>query len=300
MSALLSIRGLTVNYSRGQRRGPAAVRDVSLEVGVGETLALVGESGSGKSTVGNAVLGLAPVTAGTITFAGEEITYASGRRRRELTRHIQPIFQDPYGSLNPVRTVRQTLVEPLLAHESLSGAQQRDRVTGALERVGLEPDAADRYPAQFSGGQRQRIAIARALMLSPQLIVCDEPTSALDLSVQAQVLNLLTQLRRELGVSYLFITHDLAIIRHVADRVAVLYRGQIVETGPTAAVCDDPQDPYTRALIAAAPVPDPAAQRRRRLLAEPVRLGPSGPAAPTSPGPATDRERAEHGWDRFR
>jgi ABC-type glutathione transport system ATPase component len=290
MSTLLSLRGLTVNYGRGRRPGPDAVRDVSLDVGIGETLALVGESGSGKSTVGNAVLGLVPVIAGTITFAGEEITYASGRRRRELTRDIQPIFQDPYGSLNPVRTVQQTLVEPLLAHEQLTAAQLRERVVTALGRVGLEPEAANRYPAHFSGGQRQRIAIARALMLSPRLIVCDEPTSALDLSVQAQVL----------GVSYLFITHDLAIIRHIADRVAVLYGGQIVETGSTAQVCDDPRDPYTRALLAAAPVPDPTEQRRRRLLAESVRLDPSGPATPTSPEPAAGRGRAEHGRDRFR
>ncbi len=289
MSALLSLRGLTVNYGRGRRRVPDAVRDVSLELGAGETLALVGESGSGKSTVGNAVLGLVPVTAGAIAFAGEDITYASSQRRRELTRDIQPIFQDPYGSLNPVRTVRQTLVEPLLAHERLAAPQLRARVAAALARVGLEADAADRYPAQFSGGQRQRIAIARALMVSPRLIVCDEPTSALDLSVQAQVLNLLTQLRRELGVCYLFITHDLAIVRHVADRVAVLYRGQIVETGSTAQVCDDPRDPYSRALIAAAPVPDPAEQRRRRLLRGSASLGLPGPAAPTSPESVTGR-----------
>jgi ABC-type glutathione transport system ATPase component len=272
---LLGLCGVTVNYSRGPRRPSHgrgrpvltdAVTDVSLDIGAGETVALVGESGSGKSTLGNAVLGLVPITAGTITFAGEDITRATTRRRRELTRLIQPIFQDPYGSLNPVRTVRQTLVEPLLAHARLTPAQVRDRAAEALQRVGLEPDAAQRYPAEFSGGQRQRIAIARALMAQPRLIVCDEPTSALDLSVQAQILNLLTRLRRELGVSYLFITHDLAIIRHIADRVAVLYRGRIVETGPTAQVCDEPTDPYTRRLLAAAPVPDPVEQRRRRTL----------------------------------
>lgn len=277
---LLSLRNVTVNYGRGRRRLPDAVQDVSLDLTAGETLALVGESGSGKSTVGNVVLGLVPVRAGTVTFAGEDITHATGRRRRELTRHIQPIFQDPYGSLNPVRTIRQTLVEPLLAHERLTAAEQRERVALALSRVGLEPDAADRYPAQFSGGQRQRIAIARALMVSPRLIVCDEPTSALDLSVQAQVLNLLRQLQRELRVSYLFITHDLAIVRHVADRVAVLRRGRIVETGPTEQVYENPREAYTRALIAAAPVPDPEQQRRRRLLTGAAQSGSPGPARP--------------------
>ena len=289
MTPLLSLRAVTVNYGRGRRRLPDAVSDLSLEVGIGQTLALVGESGSGKSTVGNAVLGLVPVTAGTITFAGEDITHLAGRRRRQLTRDIQPIFQDPYGSLNPVRTVRQTLVEPLLAHARLTTAELRERVTSALARVGLEPDAADRYPAQFSGGQRQRIAIARALMVSPRLIVCDEPTSALDLSVQAQVLNLLTQLRHELGMSCLFITHDLAIVRHVADRVAVLHRGRIVESGATGQVCDEPRDAYTRALMAAAPVPDPVEQRRRRLLAGSASPAPRGPVVQASPGPATGR-----------
>ncbi len=267
-SPLLALRGVTVNYGRG-KRSRDAVSDVSLGIGPGETLALVGESGSGKSTLGNAVLGQVPITTGAVFYDGEDITRVNHRRRRELTRFIQAIFQDPYGSLNPVRTVRQTLVEPLLAHERLTAAQQRERVVEALERVGLESDAAQRYPSEFSGGQRQRIAIARALMPGPRLIVCDEPTSALDLSVQAQVLNLLGRLRRELGVSYLFITHDLAIIRHIADRVAVLYRGQIVETGPTAQVCGEPREAYTKALIAAAPVPDPVEQRRRRtLLAE--------------------------------
>jgi ABC-type glutathione transport system ATPase component len=264
--SLLELRGVAVNYGRGRRRVSDAVTDINLDVGDGETLALVGESGSGKSTVGNAVLGLVPVTAGAVRFDAEDITHAPARRRRQLTRHIQPILQDPYGSLNPVRTVRQTLVEPLLAHSRVGPAQARDHVVEAMQRVGLEPDAADRYPSEFSGGQRQRIAIARALMVQPRLIVCDEPTSALDVSVQAQVLNLLKRLRRELGMSYLFITHDLAIIRHIADRVAVLHRGRIVEVGMTAQVCEEPRDAYTRALLAAAPVPDPVEQRRRRTL----------------------------------
>ncbi len=263
MTPLLEVRGLRVEYGRGRRR-TTAVDGVDLEVGAGETLALVGESGSGKSTIGNAVLGLVPATGGTVTFDGEDIGRAPARRRRELTAEIQAVFQDPYGSLNSMRTIRQTLVEPLIAHRRADPASARSQVEAALHSVGLDPDVADRYPGEFSGGQRQRIAVARALMLRPRLIVCDEPTSALDLSVQAQVLNLLKKLQRDLGVSYLFITHDLAIIRHVASRVAVLHRGRVVETGPVDQVCDHPSDPYTQALLAAAPVPDPVAQRGRR------------------------------------
>jgi ABC-type glutathione transport system ATPase component len=273
--ALLEVRGLRVEYGRGRRR-TTAVDGVDLDVGPGETLALVGESGSGKSTIGNAVLGLVPVAAGTVEFDGEDIGRAPARRRRELTAEIQAVFQDPYGSLNSMRTIRQTLVEPLIAHrrtgrptggttkKPVEPGSARSQVEAALHSVGLDPDAADRYPGEFSGGQRQRIAVARALMLRPRLIVCDEPTSALDLSVQAQVLNLLKRLQRDLGVSYLFITHDLAIIRHVASRVAVLHRGRVVETGPVDQVCDHPSDPYTQELLAAAPVPDPVLQRGRR------------------------------------
>jgi oligopeptide/dipeptide ABC transporter ATP-binding protein len=265
VTPLLAVRGLTVRYPRGYRQPPVtALRAADLDIGRGETVALVGESGSGKSTLGNAVLGLAPVAAGSISFAGADITRAGPRQRRALTRDIQAVFQDPYGSLNPVRTVGQALAEPLHAHERASGASAAARVAAALARVGLDAAAAGRYPGQFSGGQRQRIAIARALMLSPRLIICDEPLSALDLSVQAQVLNLLTRLQRELGVSYLFITHDLAIVPHIAHRAAVLYQGRVVETGPVSQVCGQPGHPYTRALTAAAPVPDPEQQRRRR------------------------------------
>jgi ABC-type oligopeptide transport system ATPase subunit len=257
---LLKVSGLTVSYRRGRRRF-TALDDVTLEVGAGQTVALVGESGSGKSTLGNTVLGLVPAEAGTVFFDGEDITQASARKRRALARQIQAVFQDPYGSFNPVRTVGQALAEPLRAHNE---ENIKPRVAAALERVGLTADAANRYPGQFSGGQRQRIAVARALMLSPRLIVCDEPLSALDLSVQAQVLNLLKDLQRELGISYLFITHDLAIVRHIADRVVVLYRGRVMEAGPASEVCDHPGHPYTRRLISAAPVPDPARQRARR------------------------------------
>jgi oligopeptide/dipeptide ABC transporter ATP-binding protein len=260
MNALLQIRGLTVTYRRG-RQSITALDSLDLDISAGETLSVVGESGSGKTTLGNAVLGLVPPTAGTIAFAGQDITTT---RPRSLTQDIQVVFQDPHGSLNPARTIGQTLEEPLLAHRTMNRAQRRAEVAGALERVGLAGDAASQYPAHFSGGQLQRIAIARALMLAPRLVVCDEAVSALDLSIQAQILNLLRRLQRELGLSYLFISHDLAVVRHVSDRVAVLYRGKLMETGPAAHVCHYPDHPYTQALLAAAPVPDPAEQRRRR------------------------------------
>jgi ABC-type oligopeptide transport system ATPase subunit len=268
-ASLVDVSALTVHYHRGRRKPPVtAVRDVTLTVAPGETVALVGESGSGKSTLGNAILGLVPAASGTISFAGEDITRPSQRRRRELTKDIQAVFQDPYASLNPVRPIGQALAERLLAHQRLDRATTASRVGAALERVGLSADAAALYPGQFSGGQRQRIAIARALMLSPRLIVCDEPLSALDLSVQAQVLNLLKALQRESGIGYLFITHDLAVVPHVAHRVAVLYQGRVVETGTVSQVFDHPSDPYTRRLISAAPVPDPALQRARRRMTE--------------------------------
>jgi ABC-type oligopeptide transport system ATPase subunit len=261
---LLELGGLTVEYQRGRRQPPlVAVDHADLAITTGETLALVGESGSGKSTLGNAVLGLVPATRGTIRFAGEDITRATVRRRRALTRDIQGIFQDPYGSLNPRRTIGQTLAERLLTHDE-SGTPPRQIIAEALARVGLDPDAADRYPAQFSGGQRQRIAIARALIVQPRLVVCDEPTSALDLSVQAQVLNLLKRLQRELRLSYLFITHDFAVVRHVAHRVAVLYRGAILESGPTEQICTRPAHTYTQRLLDSVPVPDPVEQRKKR------------------------------------
>jgi len=269
-SPLLDVHELTVAYPRGRRRAPVVALDrADLWVAPGETVALVGESGSGKSTLGNAVLGLVPATRGTIRFDAEDVTGASPRRRRALTRDIQAVFQDPYGSLNPRRTVGQTLAERLLG-EKLTPAACDELVEAALRRVGLGPDARHRYPSQFSGGQRQRIAIARALILRPRLVVCDEPTSALDLSVQAQVLNVLVDLQRELGLSYLFITHDLAVVRHVAHRVAVLHRGRIVESGPAEQVCTRPADPYTQRLLAAAPVPAPAGRGQATPGAPPV------------------------------
>jgi oligopeptide/dipeptide ABC transporter ATP-binding protein len=279
-ASVLEIRDLTVRYRRGHRKPQlTALLDASLTVAPGETVALVGESGSGKSTLGNAVLGLVPATSGTITFDGEDITHATPRRRRALTKEIQAVFQDPYGSLNPVRTIGHTLAEPLLAHQKLSRAAIATRVGAALERVGLSADVAGTYPGQFSGGQRQRIAIARALMLFPRLIICDEPLSALDLSVQAQVLNLLKAIQRELSVSYLFITHDLSVIPHIAHRVAVLYRGRVVETGSAAQVYTRPCHPYTQALLSAAPVPDPAEQQARQRTRKPTAASTGPPAS---------------------
>jgi ABC-type glutathione transport system ATPase component len=254
MSRLLEIRGLSVRYPRPGRRPPTTALDgVDLDLDSGETMGLVGESGSGKTSLGNVILGLVHPATGSVVLDGEDITTAGPRRRRELSRDLQIVFQDPYGSLNPMRTVAQTLEEPLLAHLSLTRRERQDRVADALERVGLEREDAGRYPGSFSGGQRQRIAIARALMLGPKLVVCDEPVSALDVSVQAQILNLLRSLQQELGVTLLFITHDLAVVRYMCDRVTVLYRGHVVECGAAEQVCSDPRDPYTKRLLAAVP-----------------------------------------------
>jgi oligopeptide/dipeptide ABC transporter ATP-binding protein len=270
---LLEVEGLDVRYPRGRRRPPVrAVLDASLQIQPGETVGLVGESGSGKSTLGNAILGLVPIHSGRIVFAGEDITAASPRRRRELCADLQVIFQDPYSSLNPSRTVGQTLAEPQLAHGIRCRAKISERIAVMLAKVDLPADTADRYPAQFSGGQRQRIATARALMLQPKLVVCDEPVSALDLSVQAQVLNLLRDLQRDLGLSYLFISHDLDIVRHLCHRVLVMYRGRIVETGPAEQIYSSPAHPYTQALLAAAPVPDTDEQERRRKARQAARV----------------------------
>jgi oligopeptide/dipeptide ABC transporter ATP-binding protein len=256
---------VTVTYPRGRGQAPfRAVDNVSLSIPARQTLGLVGESGSGKSTLGSAIVGLVPVSSGRIEFDGRDITHAAGAERRELTRHIQIVFQDPFNSLNPSRNIGQIIGEPLRFNLGLDQAAVKDRVRELLTEVGLPPEAAARYPAHFSGGQRQRIAIARALAMSPSLIVCDEPVSSLDLSVQAQILNLLRGLQARLGVTYLFISHDLAVIRHVSQRIAVMYSGEIVELGSAERVSQHPAHPYTRALIAAAPVPDPALQMRRR------------------------------------
>ncbi|MEU5295548.1 ATP-binding cassette domain-containing protein [Streptomyces umbrinus] len=258
---VLKVDNLVVRYGGRKGAGTTVIDDVTFDLHAGETLSLVGESGSGKTTIGRAVLGLAPVTAGSITFRGETISNISRARRRKVARDIQVIFQDPYSSLNPSMQVEDILVEPLVAAGSGSG---RTRVRELLDAVGLPADAGGRYPREFSGGQRQRIAIARALALDPSVIICDEPTSALDVTTQARVLTLLQDIQRRTGVAYLFISHDLGVVNEVSDRIAVLHQGRIAEIGKAHDVATNPQHPYTRRLQMAAPVADPKKQRIRR------------------------------------
>ncbi len=270
--ALLEVDSLVVSYPGKGWRKPASeiLHGVSLEIAEGRTLGLVGESGSGKTTIGRAILGLAPVTAGSIRFEGAEISAAGRRQRRRLARDIQVVFQDPYSSLNPAMQVGDILAEPLIT-QALGRRESASRVRALLDRVGLPADAVGRLPREFSGGQRQRIAIARALALQPKLIVCDEPVSALDLTTQAKVLDLFLEIQQDTGVSYLFVSHDLDVVRHISHDVAVLYRGDIVEQGPAAQVTTEPSHPYTRRLLLASPSPDPDVQRERRLLRQAAR-----------------------------
>jgi ABC-type oligopeptide transport system ATPase subunit len=243
-----------------------AVDGVSFHISGGETLGLVGESGCGKTTVGRTILGLIPAAGGDVLYEGRSVFGRSRRRMQRLRRQMQIIFQDPAGSLNPRLRVGAIVGEPLLVHGLARGAELRDRVGILLERCGLWRGAADRYPHEFSGGQRQRIAIARAIALRPRLIVCDEPTSALDVSIQSQILNLLQDLQEEFGLAYLFISHDMAVIHHICDRIAVMYEGQIVELGQRDAIIRNPQHPYTQRLLSAVPEIDP----RRKL--EPLQM----------------------------
>jgi oligopeptide transport system ATP-binding protein len=253
-----------------------AVDDVSFEIGEGETLGLVGESGSGKSTTGYCVLQLLKPTKGSVRFMDKELTSLPREELREMRKEMQIVFQDPYSSLNPRMTVGNIVGEPMLVHGQGTRRGREARVRDLLETVGFNPDFTNRYPHEFSGGQRQRIGIARALALNPRLIVCDEPVSALDVSIQAQILNLLKDLQRDLGLAYLFVAHDLAVVRAMSDRIAVMNKGKIVETGPAEQVYTNPQDEYTRALLAAVPVPDPRRmrerKRERRKLAHAVSL----------------------------
>jgi peptide/nickel transport system ATP-binding protein len=258
---LLRVSDLEVEF-RARRRVVRAVAGASFEIAPGETLGLVGESGSGKTTIGRAILGLAPITGGTITFQGVDITHATRRERRRLATQLQAVFQDPYSSLNPAVKVGASLLEAIPPDHPRS--QASERLADLLTRVGMTPSAADQYPNRFSGGQRQRLAVARALMASPSLVVCDEPVSALDVSIQAQVLNLLRDLQREFSLGYLFIGHDLDVVRFMSDRIVVLYRGRVLEEGPADVVARTPRSPYTQALVAATPHIDrtaPAAPR---------------------------------------
>src|SRR4051812_27022669 len=279
-SPALEVRDLVVRYGSGRkaRSTAPAVDGVSFDIAPGETLGLVGESGSGKSTIGKAILALQKPTAGTIRLHGQDITTMPLKQRSRLAADLRVVFQDPYSSLNPARTIGQTLVEPLRLM-GVRGAEALVKARRGLESVGLPGDALDRYPAQFSGGQRQRIAIARALVCDPKVVVLDEPVSALDLSTQAQVLNLLADLRDQRGLSFLFIAHDLGVVRFLSRRTVVLYRGQIMETGPVEAVNSAPRHPYTVALTAAAPVPRPAEQAARRAAREAAGFGTAGVAA---------------------
>jgi oligopeptide/dipeptide ABC transporter ATP-binding protein len=243
-----------------------AVDGVSLTVARGRTLGIVGESGCGKTTVGRSILRLVEPTRGSVRFAGQDVLATTGAGLRRLRRRMQMVFQDPYGSLNPRLTVRSILEEGLVIHRLGTAPERRARMQAALARTGMPAAALDRYPHEFSGGQRQRIAIARALVLEPELVVLDEPISALDVSIQAQVLNLLVELREQLGLTYLFISHDLAAVEHIADEVAVMYLGRIVEHAAADALAAGPLHPYTVALFSAAPAVDPARRRRRIVL----------------------------------
>ncbi|HEY5334061.1 MAG TPA: ATP-binding cassette domain-containing protein [Solirubrobacterales bacterium] len=250
----------TVDYVR-------AVDDISFSVNKGETMGLVGESGSGKSTACRAILQLVKPTSGSVKFEGREITGLGRRELRPLRREMQMIFQDPYASLNPRKRIGQIVGDQLKIQKVASGKGLRVKVDGLLERVGLSPEHYDRFPHEFSGGQRQRIGIARALALEPKLVICDEPVSALDVSIQAQIVNLLDDLQDELGLTYVFVAHDIGVVRHISDRIAVMNHGKIVETGDADQVCEHPRDDYTKKLLTAVPIPDPresAARRRER------------------------------------
>lgn len=271
---LLDVSDLVVEYpAAGRRSNPFRVlHGVSLDVRPGETLGLVGESGSGKSTLGRAILGISPVAEGSIIFDGMEITHLPPRERRLRNIDIQAVFQDPYTSLNPAMTIEEILTEPMFAGRGATRAEARDKVRDLLDQVALPADAWSRYPREFSGGQRQRIAIARALALSPKLIVCDEPVSALDLSTQLRVLDLFIDIQERTGVAYLFVSHDLSVVRHISHRVAVMQGGEIVEFGDCDQVTARPAHPYTQRLFMAAPVPDPELQARHRAQRQALAL----------------------------
>jgi oligopeptide/dipeptide ABC transporter ATP-binding protein len=270
--SLLSVRDLHMHFPvksglfMRQTAVVRAVDGVSIDIAPGETLGLVGESGCGKSTLGKAIARLLKPTSGTVVFENQDITHLSQSRIRPLRRDLQMIFQDPAESLDPRMSIGGIIEEPLIIHRIGNRAERKKSVRSLLDRVGLPESAADRYPFEFSGGQRQRIGIARALALNPKLIICDEPVSALDVSIQSQILNLLVELQKELGLSYLFIAHDLSVVKHMSDRVAVMYLGKIVESAPAETIYLSPRHAYTKALLSAIPLTDPKAKREKILL----------------------------------
>ena len=287
---LLDVRHLSKHFGRrsglfGAVTAVKAVDDVSLTVEAGETFGLVGESGSGKTTTGRCILRLVEPTAGEVWFRGSNVLALPRASMREMRRHMQIVFQDPYSSLNPRMRVKDIVAEPLAIHRIGTRGERTRRVDELLHLVGLDPGHAERYPHEFSGGQRQRIGLARALALNPSFIIADEPVSALDMSIQAQVVSLLMELQAKLRLTYLFIAHDLRLVRHICRRTAVMYRGRIVEMGGTGSIFEAPQHPYTRALLSAVPVPDPDA-RRQRIVLDPADIRPD----------ATLREVAAGHW----
>lgn len=267
---LLDVDDLTVCFRFGHRLGRAttlvAVNEVSFEIATGETLGLVGESGSGKSTTARAVMRLLEPEHGRVIFGERDLTALTRRQFRPYRKRIQMVFQDPYSSLDPSMIVSESVAEPLIVHTDLDAAGRHARVAELFDLVGLSRDHLERYPYEFSGGQRQRLAIARAIACGPDLVICDEAVSALDVSTQNQIINLLEELQERLGVSYLFISHDLAVVRHIAHRVAVMYLGRIVEHGPVQRIFGSTAHPYTQALLSAVPVPDPTRNRSRKIL----------------------------------
>jgi dipeptide transport system ATP-binding protein len=283
VTAALEAKNLARDYSvsRGAFRPPATVHalaGVSFRLEAGRTLAVVGESGSGKSTLARLLTLIEAPTAGALLVDGEDVAHADSARRKRLRQEIQMVFQNPYGSLNPRQTIGKALEEPLLVNTDQPASERRAAALAMMEKVGLRPEYFHRYPHMFSGGQRQRIAIARALMLRPRILVLDEPVSALDVSIRAQVLNLLAALQEELKLAYVFVSHDLSVVRHIADEVLVIYLGHAVESGSRDAIFANPQHPYTQALLSATPVADPTARRERILLA-------GEPPSPISPPP---------------
>ena len=271
MSVVLQARNLTRHYdvSRGFFAQPAVVQalvDVSFDLNAGETLAVVGESGSGKSTLARLLTMIEEPTSGSLIIGGIDLAYATVQERKKLRSEVQIVFQNPYGSLNPRQTVGGALEEPLKINTDMSAADRAAAVVSMMKRVGLRPEHATRYPHMFSGGQRQRIAIARALMLRPKILVLDEPVSALDVSIRAQVLNLLADIQQEFGLAYVFISHDLSVVKHIADQVMVVYLGHAVEAGSAATLFAHPQHPYTQALLSATPVANPGAKKERIVL----------------------------------